>query len=103
MWNLPNQRANLCPLHWQADSYPLHHLGSPLLAISIAPESSIVMPEAVVKLVPSPQVVQPSRRESSRGRYSKSPPWTGLLGALLVRESLGGPQEPELGVLLCLR
>ncbi|XP_044788006.1 centromere protein T isoform X6 [Bubalus bubalis] len=49
------------------DSYPLHHLGSPLLAISIAPESSIVMPEAVVKLVPSPQVVQPSRRESSRG------------------------------------
>ena len=20
---------NLCPLHWQADSYPLHHQGSP--------------------------------------------------------------------------
>ncbi|XP_006072060.3 centromere protein T isoform X3 [Bubalus bubalis] len=35
--------------------------------ILTAPESSIVMPEAVVKLVPSPQVVQPSRRESSRG------------------------------------
>ena len=103
MWNLPDQRTNLCPLHWQADSYPLHHLGIPHLAISIAPESSIVMPEAVVKLVPSPQVVQPSRRKSSRGRYSKFPPWTGLLGALLVKESLGGPQEPELGVLLCLR
>ncbi|KAM9756058.1 centromere protein T isoform 2-T2 [Dama dama] len=35
--------------------------------ILTAPESSVVMPEAVVKLVPSPQVVQPSRRESSRG------------------------------------
>uniref|UniRef100_A0A4W2EIZ4 Centromere protein T n=1 Tax=Bos indicus x Bos taurus TaxID=30522 RepID=A0A4W2EIZ4_BOBOX len=35
--------------------------------ILTAPESSIVMPEAVVKLVPSPQVVQPSRRKSSRG------------------------------------
>ncbi|XP_055268483.1 centromere protein T isoform X1 [Moschus berezovskii] len=35
--------------------------------ILTAPESSIVMPEAVVKLVPLPQVVQPSRRESSRG------------------------------------
>ncbi|XP_014643975.1 PREDICTED: centromere protein T isoform X1 [Ceratotherium simum simum] len=32
-----------------------------------APESSIVMPESVVKPVPAPQVVQPPRRESSRG------------------------------------
>ena len=24
-----NQRSNLCPLHWQADSYLLHHQGSP--------------------------------------------------------------------------
>ena len=24
-----NQGSNLCPLHWQADSYPLHHQGSP--------------------------------------------------------------------------
>ena len=23
--------SNLCPLHWQADSYPLHHQGSPIL------------------------------------------------------------------------
>lgn len=23
--------GTLCPLHWQEDSYPLHHLGSPLL------------------------------------------------------------------------
>ena len=27
---LPDQGSNLCPLHWQADSQPLHHLGSPL-------------------------------------------------------------------------
>ena len=28
---LPDQGSNLCPLHWQADSQPLRHLGSPLL------------------------------------------------------------------------
>ncbi|XP_021112496.1 centromere protein T isoform X2 [Heterocephalus glaber] len=32
-----------------------------------APESSIVMPERVVKPAPAPQVAQPSRQESSRG------------------------------------
>ena len=26
---LPDQGSDLCPLHWQADSYPLHHRGSP--------------------------------------------------------------------------
>ena len=25
----PDQGLNLCPLHWKADSYPLHHQGSP--------------------------------------------------------------------------
>ena len=25
----PDQGSNLCPLHWQVDSYPLHHWGSP--------------------------------------------------------------------------
>ena len=25
----PGQGLNLCPLHWQADSYPLYHQGSP--------------------------------------------------------------------------
>ena len=25
----PDQGLNLCPLHWQADSYPLRHQGSP--------------------------------------------------------------------------
>ena len=25
----PDQGLNLCPLHWQADSYPLHHQASP--------------------------------------------------------------------------
>ena len=24
----PDQRSNPCPLHWQADSYPLHYLGN---------------------------------------------------------------------------
>ena len=27
----PDQGSNPCPLHWQADSQPLHHQGSPQL------------------------------------------------------------------------
>ena len=27
----PDQGSNLCPLHWQADSQPLHHQGSPTM------------------------------------------------------------------------
>ena len=29
MWDLPDQGSKPCLLHWQADSYPLHHQGSP--------------------------------------------------------------------------
>ena len=29
MWDLPSQGLNPCPPHWQADSQPLHHQGSP--------------------------------------------------------------------------
>ena len=29
MWDLPDQGSNPCPLHWQADSQPLRHQGSP--------------------------------------------------------------------------
>ena len=29
----PDQGANPCPLHWQADSQPLRHQGSPTLII----------------------------------------------------------------------
>ena len=25
MWDLPRPGSNPCPLHWQADSQPLHH------------------------------------------------------------------------------
>ena len=28
-WDLPDQGSNPCPLHWQADSQPLRHQGSP--------------------------------------------------------------------------
>ena len=31
---LPDQGSNPCPLHWQADSQPLCHQGSPILGIS---------------------------------------------------------------------
>ena len=29
MWDLPRPGLELCPLHWQADSPPLRHQGSP--------------------------------------------------------------------------
>ena len=32
--NFPDQGLNLCPLHWQADSQPLHHQRSPWSLIS---------------------------------------------------------------------
>ena len=33
---LPNQGSNPCPLHWQADSQPLYHQGSPNSPILIS-------------------------------------------------------------------
>ena len=32
--DLPNPRSNLCLLHWQADSLPLTHQGSPLITLT---------------------------------------------------------------------
>ena len=31
----PDQGSNLCPLHWQADSQPLHHQGSPVICLFV--------------------------------------------------------------------
>ena len=30
---LPDQGSNPCPLHWQEDSQPLHHQGSPVVVV----------------------------------------------------------------------
>ena len=32
---VPDQGSNPCPLHWQADSQPLRHQGSPLLCFMV--------------------------------------------------------------------
>ena len=32
----PDQGSNPCPLHWQADSQPLHHQGSPVIVFSLS-------------------------------------------------------------------
>ena len=37
MWDLPRPGSNPCPLHWQADSQPLRHQGSPMLSFFIPP------------------------------------------------------------------
>ena len=33
---LPDQGSNSCPLHWQADSQPLRHQGSPLFELQFS-------------------------------------------------------------------
>ena len=39
----PDQDSNLCPLHWQADSQPLRHQGSPALPFKVN-ETKILYP-----------------------------------------------------------
>ena len=41
----PDQGWNPCPLHWQADSQPLHHQGSPTLTINqfICPQHILLL------------------------------------------------------------
>ena len=34
----PDQGSNPCPLHWQADSQPLHHQGSPEIPYLLSPD-----------------------------------------------------------------
>ena len=59
---LPDQGSNPCPLHWQADSQPLRHQGSPYVRISLCSypffdfkvdsiEKKIIMTGLVVKLL----------------------------------------------------
>ena len=38
----PDQGPNPCPLHWQADSQPLRHQGSPLLVFLISLISALI-------------------------------------------------------------
>ena len=40
----PDQGSNLCPLHWQADSQPLRHQGSPSLKTFLIPLSLSFFP-----------------------------------------------------------
>ena len=48
----PDQGSNLCPLHWQADSQPLRHQGSPVflfLSLALASDGSS-FPEPTIML-----------------------------------------------------
>ena len=38
----PDQGSNPCPVHWQADSQPLHHQGSPIINILTTVESAVI-------------------------------------------------------------
>ena len=39
----PDQRSNPCALHWQADSYPLYHQGSPVLVLLLFRKKDVVL------------------------------------------------------------
>ena len=39
----PDQGSNPCPLHWQADSQPLRHQGSPVLIFESVIKSKLVL------------------------------------------------------------
>uniref|UniRef100_A0A2K6EKV8 Centromere protein T n=1 Tax=Propithecus coquereli TaxID=379532 RepID=A0A2K6EKV8_PROCO len=68
-WNSRGARSSGRLAHAQASGHLEEQTPRTLLKniLLTAPESSILKPESVVKPVPAPQVVQPSRRESSRG------------------------------------
>ena len=44
----PDQGSNPCPLHWQADSQPLHHQGSPLLPLKRLSTLPLLPPASAV-------------------------------------------------------
>ena len=46
----PDQGSNPCPLHWQADSQPLHHQGSPGLSLITEEKYLILFRTKVYKL-----------------------------------------------------
>ena len=68
-WIFPNQGSRLCLRHWQVDSLPLSHLGSPLLLI-------VVQSLSIVRLFATPWTAAcqaPLSMRFSRQRY-----WSGL-------------------------
>ena len=62
MWELPNQGSNPCFLHWQADTYPPSHRGSPTPPISSG-----------VPHCPSHTPVYPAKSLTSREALSVRP------------------------------
>ena len=52
----PDQGSNLCPLHWQADSQPLRHQGSPTLFFLIVDNAVLQDPRLVASVVVEPWI-----------------------------------------------
>ena len=49
----PDQGSNPCPLHWQADSQPLHHQGSPPPGVYSCPlDNHSILPHLAFPLPP---------------------------------------------------
>ena len=66
---LPDQGSNPCPLHWQADSQPLRHQGSPI--------SPFLDPQCLPGDAPSVPMKQIEQvRGQSDHKHSGSDPWT---------------------------
>ena len=52
----PDQGLNPCPLHWQADSQPLHHQGSP--QVYVLKERFLILKEKKKEGIPGGPVVR---------------------------------------------
>ena len=53
--NFPDQGLNPCPLHWQVDSYPLYHQGSPafflIISWAVISERLCKWPKVLINIV----------------------------------------------------
>ena len=64
----PDQGSNLCPLHWQADSQPLRHQGSPAsraFALQITLEKSTSSPSNISGVVLGIKVSNSKHKQNS--------------------------------------
>ena len=57
-----DQESNPCPLHWQVDSYPLGHQGSPLLSV-LKLLVNLLLHEADTVIISILQIKKLSHRE----------------------------------------
>ena len=66
----PTQELNLCLLRWQADSLPLHHLGTPIFTWTLT--NGLPLLQASQQLVAEKRLPQPEETEKSFQEFFKT-------------------------------